>query len=255
MVADRMRGPIPTRRPDVLGTLHVVVFARQMRSLPFLVSICIHAAVLAALLLLVTSEKLPVPRPRAVDVDIITEQQFRSATLPPAPIAIPTPRMPPAVLSTPAETVPAPAMPPTLEPVLTTENGGMTTATQFFTSRILDDPKNRQVKQTLPRLGPEERIIQLCNIEGLEQLRLVSAGKVPDSLDPSAMADTTITGDTLDAPGGAYRLHKKWYSVSFTCKVGLDRQSVIDFKFKLGAAIPHNQWDSHNLIDDDIELD
>lgn len=131
----------------------------------------------------------------------------------------------------------------------------MTTATQYFTSRILHDPQNRQVNEMLPRLGPDERIIQLCNIEGLEQLRLVSAGVVPDSLDPSAMAETTIVGDSLDAPGGAYRLNKKWYAVTFTCKVGTDRQSVVEFKFRTGAAIPHDQWESHNLIDEDIELD
>lgn len=228
---------------------------RQDRSLALLVSFGVHAAALVALALLVTAQKLPVPRPRIVDVEIITEQQFRSATRPPAPVARPAPPPPPVALSTPTLKMLVPAPPPVPKPAPTADDGGMTTATQFFTSRILDDPKNRQIKQTLPRLGPDERIIQLCNIEGLEQLRLASAGEVPDSLDPGAMAETTIAGDNLDAPGGAYRLDKKWYAVTFNCKVGAERQSVVDFKFKIGAAIPHDQWDSHNLIDEDIELD
>ncbi|MEO5805041.1 DUF930 domain-containing protein [Devosia sp.] len=217
-----------------------------------LVSIVLHAAMLAMLMLLLTTPKLQQPHPRVVDVDIVTEQQFRKIAM---PAAAPISPQPPVALSTTAPEMLLPVAPPAPKPQSATDAGGMTTATRFFTGRILDDPKNRQIKQTLPRLGPNERIIQLCNIEGLEQLRLASAGQVPDSLDPSAMNETTIIGDSLDAPGGAYRLDKKWYAVSLTCKVGGDRLSVVDFKFRIGAAIPRDQWESHNLIDEDIELD
>lgn len=153
-------------------------------------------------------------------------------------MAMPTPQVPPVALSTPTAKVPTPDTPPTPKSPPTTDDGGMTTATQFFTSRILDDPQNRQIKQTLPRLGPDERIIQLCSIEGLEQLRLVSAGKVPDSLDPSAMAETTVAGDNLEASGGAYRLNKKWYSVSFTCTVGADAPKRSQLQVQLWRGHP-----------------
>lgn len=228
---------------------------RRSKDIAVLVSTGLHAALLAALILLVTPPKLQAPHPRVVDVDIITEQQFRTAVnRPPVPAAAPL-KPPPVALSSPVPKSSGAGAPSTIKAAATSDASSMTSATQFFTSRILDDPKNRQIKQTLPRLGPDERIIQLCNIEGLEQLRLAWAGKVPDSLDPSAMAETTIGGDTLVAPGGAYRLRKKWYAVSFVCTVGGDRESVVDFKYKLGSAIPRDQWDSHNLINEDIELD
>jgi hypothetical protein len=121
--------------------------------------------------------------------------------------------------------------------------------------KILDDPANREIRETLTRLDPYERITQLCNIEGLEQLRLLNPGERPDSMVPSALAETSLAGQTLEAPKGGYRLDRKWYEIRFSCTVAADYLSVTDFQFAPGPAIPESAWESHNLISDDIELD
>ena len=221
--------------------------ARAEPHWPVLASAGFHAVALTCLALLVVPHGLPTPQPRVVNVDLVPEPQPQAASLPATRAAALAAPKPPqmAVPAKPALTAPAAAV----------VAGGMTAATQFFAGQILDDPKNKSIKKTLPLLDPDERIVQLCDIEGLEQLRLALAGKVPDTLEPRAMTDATITGDVLDAPGGAYRLSKTWYAVQFSCTVAADRESVLDFRFKLGAAIPHELWDSHNLTDEEVEMD
>lgn len=181
-------------------------------------------------------------------VYIISEADYQRMTRPPAPLVMPVPQKLPAPVAEP------PRPEPSLEPLPETDPE-MISATQLLANDILKDSANRQVRDTLTLLDRSERITQLCNIEGVEQLRLLHPKEVPDSLDPSAMAPTTVQGLTLEAKGGAYRLNRKWYSIHLTCTVARDYLSVTDFSFAPGDAIPKDQWESHNLIDEDVELD
>jgi hypothetical protein len=201
---------------------------------------------LAALWALATKRPLEAPKVPSIAVQIVSEAEYLQATRPPPPLqAIPT--LLPALRPEPPEALPEP-LPKTADPEVIP-------ATRFLASDILNDPENRQVRDTLTLLDRSERIIQLCNIEALEQLRLLNPGQEPDSLDPSAMAETTVRDLTLEAPGGAYRLDRKWYEVRLTCTVAPGYLSVSAFSFAPGPAIPEDQWDSHNLNNEDIELD
>lgn len=192
---------------------------------------------------------LEAPTFASIAIDIISEADYLRATQPldPVPQEVSAVEPQPVAPPKPPEPDPEPA-PEITEP-------DMIPATQFLANDILKDPKNRQVRDTLTLLDRSERITQLCNIEGLEQLRLLHPGERPDSLDPSAMAETTVRDYTLEAPGGAYRLNRKWYEIQLTCTVAPDYLSVSAFSFAPGPAIPKDQWESHNLIDDDVELD
>jgi len=107
----------------------------------------------------------------------------------------------------------------------------------------------------LPMLETSERIKQLCNIEALEQIHNWNPKLSPDSIDPAAMAEARIVGNSLLAEGGAYRFERQWYAIQLRCTVAPDYESVQAFEFKTGDPIPEDEWESHNLIAEDIELD
>lgn len=108
-----------------------------------------------------------------------------------------------------------------------------------------------RIRRVMGTLDPGERMVQLCNIEGLEQIRRAAPSYDPDTLVSYAMADTTATGLTLSATGGAFRSRRKWYGVSFQCSIAADYSAVTAFSFKLGAAIPEDEWEDHNLNAED----
>lgn len=210
-------------------------------------SVIIHALAMGLFWLTATVRPLEATKVPSISAQIISEAEYLQATQPPAP---PPPE--PVPITEPAVETPPPP-PPAPRPE--TADSEMIPATRFLASDILDDPENKQVRDTLTLLDQSERITQLCNIEALEQLRLLHPDQQPDSLDPSAMAETTIRDLTLEAPGGAYRLDRKWYEVRLTCTVAADYLSVSAFAFAPGPPIPRDQWESHNLIDEDVELD
>ena len=213
-------------------------------------SLGMHAAFALALVWVSPLRPLMVPAPRPVAVDIVTEQQYRAMTAPAAPIA--EPAAPPQV-SAPA---PAAATTPALSksPASTAKTDrGVVTATQFYAAHILNEPGMERIRAALGRIDPTERIVQLCNIEGLEQIRRAAPAYDPDTLVSYAMADTMTDGMKLSAPGGAFRSRRQWYEIAFDCTVTADYSGVAAFSFKLGAPIPEDQWEDHNLNAEDAD--
>jgi hypothetical protein len=110
-----------------------------------------------------------------------------------------------------------------------------------------------RIRQTLTQFADSERIVQLCNIEGLEQIKRSEPDYAPDALVAYAMSDPLSSGLTLTAAGGAFRSRRKWYGVSLRCTVAPDYQGVTAFEFTVGDAIPQDQWEAHNLNAEDAD--
>lgn len=127
----------------------------------------------------------------------------------------------------------------------------MVKADKLYSAQVLADPRSRGARKALPQLAPQERIIQLCNIEALAQLRRQQSGLQPDLVVPYAMKDAKVTGQMLEAKGAAMRSKKHWYGLAFNCKVAPDLKTVVAFEFLLGAEIPEQQWADHDLTVDD----
>jgi len=111
----------------------------------------------------------------------------------------------------------------------------------------------KKMRATLETFAPGERLVQLCNIEGLEQIRRGAPGYDPDTLVSYAMSDPLTAGMTLSAPGAAFRSRRRWYGVAFKCTVAADLESVTAFEFKVGKPIPQNEWEAHNLNAEDAD--
>lgn len=200
-----------------------------------------HALLFLTLGLLATIRNVDPPRTRSIKVELLTEAQFRSETVPRA--AAPSVRPTEPVAAAKPDHKP-PAQQQRLPP-------RSIEAKRLFTGAILRDPANSQVRETLPTLERTERATQLCDIEAIEQIRLVNPTSFPDSVEAAAFAETSVTGLTVVAPGAAYRSHRRWYGVNFACSVAADYASVTMFRFELGKEIPEDEWDAHNLIAED----
>lgn len=221
-------------RPDTIKTA-----SRQgeVRALSFASYGVIGASLIAHGLLflaigLLTSPRAEVPTARSITVEVVAAAQFTAAVAAAAvanePLRAAAPAAPIAIPSTQADR--------------------LTAATTLYARGVLDDPANAEVRHALATLERSERLVQLCNLEGLEQLRLAWPGMPPDAIVPYAFADLMIRGLTLDATAGAFRSDARWYGIAMLCSVGPDLETVTDFRFRIGEPIPEGEWAAHNLL-------
>lgn len=228
--------PVPKERHVPWGTL---------------ASFALHGALALTLLLASPLRQLVVPEPQPVAVDIVTPAQY-------AALAAPTPAPPALTAPTGAEAAAPPVQgdrlaPAPLPPKPRPAEHPTFTATKFYSASILREPGMERIRKTMGTLADSERIVQLCNIEGLEQIRRAAPDYDPDTLVPYAMADTLAAGFTMTASGGAFRSRRKWYGIAFRCTAAADYSGVTQFAFKLGDPIPEDQWEDHNLNVEDAE--
>ncbi|GLS32309.1 protein of unknown function [Mesorhizobium albiziae] len=123
----------------------------------------------------------------------------------------------------------------------------MVHAKQLLSAKILADPRSKGALAALRQLARDDRIIQLCNFEVMEQVHRWNSDYQPDSVSAYAKADTKLSGLTLQADGGALRSKRHWYDVKFRCEVTPDLEQVVAFGFSLGAEIPESEWEEHSL--------
>jgi hypothetical protein len=211
-----------------------------------LASLLAHGALLASLLLLTPLRQLMVPPPRPVSVEIVTDAELAALEQPAA-----TPEL---TAPTGASTAAPPsAAAPGSSSAPPTTILGVHIATDFYAGSLLAEPGMARMKRTLESFAPSERLVQLCNIEGLEQIRRGAPEYDPDTLVTYAMSDPMVAGLTLTAPGAAFRSRRKWYGVAVKCTVAADLESVTGFEFRLGNPIPQSQWQAHNLNAEDSD--
>jgi hypothetical protein len=212
-------------------------------------SLLVHGLLIGSLFLLTPLRQLIVPAPRPVAVEIVTEAQFRTIEAP--PVTAPTPQITaPNGSGGAAAPGSGPASPANAPPSTIL---GVHIATEFYAGSILQQPGMEKIRRTLDGIAPSERLVQLCNIEGLEQIRRAEPGYDPDTLVSYAMSDPLVAGLTLSAPGAAFRSRRRWFGLALKCTVAADLTSVTAFEFKLGKPIPQSEWEAHNLSAEDSD--
>ncbi|WP_158409588.1 DUF930 domain-containing protein [Devosia psychrophila] len=229
-----------------------------------IISLVAHCGVLILVFMLWRSDHLQAPPINVIEVQLVAPRPAATPVTPmDEPVPNAEPRMSPEDMAAASTATPAPPPSPDSAPATPTAAAtpmepaapAMLEATEFYASDLLRRPENAQVRETLPLLAPDERIVQLCNIEALEQIRIANAGRFPDSLDTSAFEETEISNGKLSAPLGAYRAARKWFYVTFECTPGPDLESVVEFTFDLGDEVPRELWEEHELIPEDFDDD
>jgi hypothetical protein len=128
--------------------------------------------------------------------------------------------------------------------------GSLIPATHLYADATLADRHNRSAREAMKTLAGDERMIQLCDIEAMEQVKRASATLRPDYVIAYAMADLKLSADEVDAEGGAFLSHRNWYGLKFRCSVSPADGKVTAFAFLVGQPIPRAQWAAHNLTAD-----
>ncbi|WP_297111321.1 DUF930 domain-containing protein [uncultured Devosia sp.] len=207
----------------------------------------LHVGLALMMVWLSAPKPLPAPDVGSVAVDLVSEDELAALTAKPA-----SPVIDPAPVSAPETTPQAESVaPPHQAPPEPPETGGVIRAHTFYASAILRDPTHVEVYRNFPLLDHREQIIQLCNIEALEQLRVAGTADNPDALVGYAFEGISVSERVLEARGGAYRAAGQWYRIAYRCEVASDIGSVSAFEFEPGPLVPQRLWEAHFLNADD----
>jgi hypothetical protein len=146
-----------------------------------------------------------------------------------------------------AETRGAPPATPTPEPgrPAETRDAGMIHATAMLSAAALASPKAAQARAMLPHFAPDEREVQICNLEAMEQVKAWKPGFDPERIIAYASSDVSVTADAVRTDGAAFFSGGQWYRLRYAC--GLSGEKVVSFEFSVGDTIPPDQWDAHHL--------
>lgn len=117
-------------------------------------------------------------------------------------------------------------------------NGPLHVAKEFYASSMLQAPQLAATLKAIKALPRQRRIAQMCNLEALGQIAGSAGHFQPNALIADAFAAPVNAGQTVSAPGGAFRSGQTWYGVSFKCTVASDLSSVTAFSFRTSDALP-----------------
>jgi hypothetical protein len=107
--------------------------------------------------------------------------------------------------------------------------------------------KHKRLEAQLLRLDPATRAEQVCDIEAMRRIKRDPSPYRPDRAVLAATSNPETNGHTIQGTGGAFRSKGKWYNFSFKCEVSDDHMKVLAFEYKLGEAIPEEQWAKDGL--------
>lgn len=128
----------------------------------------------------------------------------------------------------------------------------MIPAQQILSTKILLNPRSRNTRKLLRQLLPEERILQICNLEAMAQISAWSKDLKPDLLLPHIKSETKLVGQLFEVSGGALRSKRRWYNVKYTCEVSEDMEKITEFSFFVGEEIPLSEWEKYELSEEDV---
>ena len=110
-------------------------------------------------------------------------------------------------------------------------------AKTLYTSAALASRLGKATLADLDLTDPQERIIQLCNFEAVEQVRQQRPKLRAGFALAEARKAPTLSGLSVTAEGAAIYGAGHWYDLSFRCEVSPELTGVTSFAFALGGEI------------------
>src|SRR5262245_12181014 len=97
-------------------------------------------------------------------------------------------------------------------------------------------------------LEPQTRLIQLCNLSGLETFAKDKRVAKVDRVRIDALAAPTVESNVARGAGGAVRTGGRWYNFSYRCVFSYDRMRASHFRYVLDKELIKRQWERFNLF-------
>lgn len=138
-------------------------------------------------------------------------------------------------------------VPASLPPSSVDAESGLITARTMLSAGALANPRSRKARQQLHTFSADERVVQLCNIEAMEQVNAMRPALRPKAISPYAFQELKLRGGSVVADGAAFYSDHRWYRLRFTCDV--KAENVVSFAFRIGQPVPRPQWEEHNLAE------
>jgi len=115
---------------------------------------------------------------------------------------------------------------------------------------LLGTPAGAQtgLDKRMQALEPHTRMIQLCNLSGLETFAKDKKVARVDRVRIDALAQPTVESNIARGAGGAVRTGGHWYKFSYRCVLTSDRMRATHFSYVLEREIPKAQWEKFNLF-------
>ena len=115
---------------------------------------------------------------------------------------------------------------------------------------LLGTPVGAQtgLDKRMQALEPHTRMIQLCNLSGLETFAKDKKVARVDRVRIDALAQPTVESNIARGAGGAVRTGGHWYKFSYRCVLTSDRLRATHFSYVLEREIPKAQWEKFNLF-------
>lgn len=217
--------------------------ARDSLAFAALLSVMLHVALLGGLALRSSAPARQAPAPEA-DITLASAADFARDAAPPASET--------SAEATPDERAKAEAGAPNAPPPAPSRNGekevgGWIQSGESLSTRALAEPRNRKALASLQRLEPQARLQQICDFEAILQINRLYPDYGVDFVIAYATEDAVRSGATLVAHGAAFHRAGEWRRVAYECLVAANQRDVASLKFKIGDAIPADQWPELNL--------
>lgn len=110
-------------------------------------------------------------------------------------------------------------------------------AKTLYTAAALASRLGKATLADLDLTDPQERIIQLCNYEAVEQVRQQHPKLRAGFALAEARNAPRLSGLSVTAEGAAIHGARHWYDLSFRCEVSPELTGVTSFAFALGGEI------------------
>jgi type IV secretory pathway VirB10-like protein len=117
----------------------------------------------------------------------------------------------------------------------------------ILSSQELADPRNRKAAESLKHLEPQTRSQQLCDFEAILQINRQFNEYAVDFVVAYASEAAVRKGGVVIAHGAAFHSNGRWYNLAFECQLSTSQRDVAHLRFKVGDAIPSEQWADLNL--------
>ncbi|MEW6639469.1 MAG: DUF930 domain-containing protein [Pseudomonadota bacterium] len=100
---------------------------------------------------------------------------------------------------------------------------------------------------SLKKLDPDTRMDQICDYEAMRRIDADASPYHPDRAKAEVISAPKRTANAVNAIGGAFRSHGRWYALSYSCVTTPDHMKVTSFSYKIGKPIPEAEWAKYGL--------